>query len=58
MEQILIPLILIAGIIGALFLTRLMNWYAWGENRHKKEIMENRMKEREKTRKEKDEGGV
>jgi hypothetical protein len=58
MEQILIPLILIAGVIGALFLTRLMNWYAWGENRHKKELTENRMKEREKTRKENDEGGV
>lgn len=58
MEQIIIPIILIAGIIGALFLTRLMNWYAWGENRHKKELRKNRMKEREKTRKENDEGGV
>ena len=58
MEQILIPLTLIAGVIGAWFLTRWLNWYAWGENRQKKENMKNRTKERDKTRKENNEGGV
>jgi hypothetical protein len=58
MDQILIPLVLIAGVIGAVFLTRWLNWYAWGENRHKKELIKNRMNEREKSRKETDEGGV
>lgn len=58
MEQILIPLVLIAGIAGAWYLTRWFNWYAWGENRHKREIMEQRMREREKARKENDEGGA
>lgn len=57
MEEILIPLILIAGLVAAVVLTRWLNWYAWGENRQKKEIMDNRMKERAKARKENDEGG-
>lgn len=58
MENFLIPAILVAGLVGGVVLTRWLNWYAWGENRRKKEIMENRMKERAKTRKETDEGGV
>lgn len=58
MENILIPLILIAGLGAAVVLTRWLNWYAWGENRQKKELMERRLKERAKVRKDNDEGGV
>lgn len=58
MEEIIIPIILIAGLVGGVILTRWFNWYAWGENRQKKELMEQRRNERAKARKENDEGGV
>lgn len=58
MQEFLIPLILIAGVGAAVLLTRWLNWYAWGENRQKKELMEQRLKERAKARKDNDERGV
>ncbi|MBI5816594.1 MAG: hypothetical protein HZB29_13400 [Nitrospinae bacterium] len=59
MEQYLIPAILIGGIVVAAMITRWANWFAWGENRMKKETLKKRMEERaatrEKREKEKDE---
>ncbi|MBI4667209.1 MAG: hypothetical protein HY751_12470 [Nitrospinae bacterium] len=52
MERIIIPAVLILGLILAALLTKWANWYAWGQNREKREQMEKRMKERAAMRKE------
>jgi hypothetical protein len=52
MEQIIIPLILIGGIIGGVYLTRWANWYAFGENQAREEAMEKRREERARLREE------
>ena len=38
MEKYFVPLFLTLGIVLAVILTRWMNWYAWGENRHNKKL--------------------
>lgn len=52
MEQYLIPLALIGGLIFSVVMTKLFNWYAWGENKYKKDAIEHRMKSRMSARKE------
>ncbi|VAX24312.1 hypothetical protein MNBD_NITROSPINAE04-1050 [hydrothermal vent metagenome] len=50
MEQYVIPIILVVGIIGAALLTRWINWFTWGENRQREEAMRERIEAREATR--------
>jgi len=49
MEQYIIPAVLILGVLAAAALTRLANWFTWGENRMKKEEKMRRIKERQMT---------
>ncbi len=56
MEQYLIPIALIGGLILSVMLTKLFNWYTWGENKYKKDALEHRMKARA-TKREKEKDG-
>lgn len=46
MEQYIIPAILIIGIIFAVVITRWINWFAWGENRSRKQAAQQKRRER------------
>ena len=51
MEQYLIPIILVAGLLLAIVLTRWINWYTWGANQAKEEAMNKRREARATMRK-------
>lgn len=42
MEQYIIPVILIAGLIAAVMLTRWINWYTWGANQAREDAAKKR----------------
>lgn len=41
---------LIGGLILSVALTKLFNWYTWGENKYKKDALEHRIKARKAKR--------